>query len=418
LISEERDAATELHPAGDRGKRVPAPLRRALLGAALLLYTLLIAESFVRVFDPQPLMPRYIRGTAWGVRGNIPNARYWHHTSEVDVQYRINGQGLRADHDYPLRKPPGTCRIGIFGDSFLFGLEVDIRDSFADRLERRLKKRGFAVEVLNFSVGGFGTAEMLQTYEQFGRNFGLDVVIFSWDTSDLDDNVRSNLYRLKSGKLERANTEYLPAVNVQDMLIQYRLYRFIADHSELYTFVRDRISTFLKMRIKSERKQSLSVADAGEEEGGPPSPDNDIDELQHRNKIDLSAAILTHVDDVVTSSGADFYVLDIPARLSRIEFASPLGVLPETVRSRLKIISPLSALSKAARPDLKLYYEKGQGHFTPTGVGILVDEAVKGIVSSPRLASCADDAHRAAAATEPIGHAGLSASAAGFPPAP
>ncbi len=42
------------------------------------------------------------------------------------------------------------------------------------------------------------------------------------------------------------------------------------------------------------------------------------------------------------------------------------------MRSRLKIISPLAALSRAARPDLKLFYEKGQGHFTPTGVGILV----------------------------------------------
>ena len=397
MISDERDAATELRPATERGKRLPTPLRRVLRGAALLLYTLLFAEGFVRVFDPQPLMPRYITGTAWGVRGNIRNAVYWHHTPEVDVQYRINGQGLRADHDYPQRKPPGTCRIGIFGDSFLFGLEVDIRDSFADRLEKRLQRRGFAVEDLNFSVGGFGTAEMLQTYEQFGRNFDLDVVIFSWDTSDLEDNVRSNLFRLKSGKLERANSEYLPAVGVQDMLMQYRLYRFIADHSELYTFVRDRISLFLKKRIKSERRQSLSIADTGEAEGGPLSPDNDIDELQHRSKIDLSAAILTHADEVVTSSGADFYLIDIPAQLSRTEFTSPLNVLPETVRSRLKIISPQSALSKAARPDLKLYYEKGQGHFTPTGVGILVDEAVKSIASSPRLAACA-------------GH--------GFPPAP
>jgi hypothetical protein len=418
LISEERDAATGSRPPGGRGSRhFPAPLRRALLGAALVLYTLLFAEAFVRVFDPQPLMPRYISGTPWGVRGNIPHARYWHHTPEVDVQYRINGQGLRADRDYPLRKPPGTCRIGVFGDSFLFGLEVDLRDSFADRLERGLRERGFSAEVLNFSVGGFGTAEMLQTYEQFGRNFDLDAVLFSWDTSDLVDNVRSDLYRLKAGRLERANTAYLPAVDVQDMLMRYRLYRFISDHSELYTFVRDRISLFLKMRISSARKQALSVADTGDAEGASASVE-DIDELQHRNKIDLSAAILLHAGDVVTSSGGDFYIIDIPARLSRTEFSSPLGVLPAPVRSRLKIIEPLPALSKAARPDLKLYYEKGSGHFTPTGVQILVDEAVKSIASSPRLTACAQAAHRLTTADEPGGHAAPSASAAGFPPAP
>lgn len=415
MTSEERDHAKP--PAGGR-TRFARALRRALLASALVLYTLLFAEGFVRVFDPQPLMPRYITGTAWGVRGNIPNARYWHHTAEVDVEYRINGEGLRADRDYPQRKPPGTCRIGIFGDSFLFGLEVDLRDSFADRLERRLRERGFPVEVLNFSVGGFGTAEMLQTYEQFGRKFDLDVVLFSWDTSDLTDNVRSDLYRLKDGKLERANREYLPAVNIQDMLMRHRLYRFVADHSELYTFVRDRLSLLLKMRLQSERKQSLTAADLGEAEGETTSLDEDLDELQHRNKIDLSAAILTHVDDVVTSSGADFYLIDIPARLSRTEFASPLQILPAAVSSRLKIISPLAALSKAARPDLKLFYEKGQGHFTPTGVGILVQEAVKSIASSPRLASCASGVPRPATAKEPVGRASLSAGAGGFPPAP
>lgn len=418
MTSEEREAATALRPAGRPRGRLTTPLRRALQGAALLLYTLLLAEAFVRVFDPQPLMPRYISGTPWGVRGNIPHARYWHHTPEIDVEYRINSQGLRADRDYPLRKPPGTCRIGIFGDSFLFGLEVDLRDSFADRLERRLKERGFPVEVLNFSVGGFGTAEMLQTYEQFGRQFDLDAVLFSWDTSDLNDNVRSDLYRLKEGKLERAHSAYLPAVDVQDMLMRYRLYRFIADHSELYTFVRDRASLFLKMRMWSARKQALSVADEAEGAEGAAPVDQDIDELQHRNKIDLSAALLMHAHDVVTSNGADFYLLDIPARLSRTQFSSPLGVLPESVRSRLTIITPLAALSKAARPDLKLYYERGLGHFTPTGVGILVNEAVKSIASSPRLAACAQAARHTAAAAEPTGDQAPIASGAGLSSGP
>jgi len=155
-------------------------LRRALLAVALVVYTLLFAEGYLRVFDPQPLMPRYITGTAWGVRGNIPRARYWHHTPEVDVEYRINAQGLRADQDYPFAKPAGTCRVGIFGDSFLFGLEVDIRDGFADRLEKRLAQRGMRVQVLNFSVGGFGTAEMLQTMAQAWRPWRAYAVLHLW----------------------------------------------------------------------------------------------------------------------------------------------------------------------------------------------------------------------------------------------
>ena len=396
MISEGRESA--IASLRSRGAGFPLILRWTVRTVALVIYTLLFAELFVRVFDPQPVMPRYITGTAWGVRGNIPNARYWHHTPEVDVEYRINAQGLRADRVYPLAKPPGTCRIGIFGDSFLFGVEVDLRDSFAGRLEGRLRQAGIPVEVLNFSVGGFGTAEMLQTYEQFGRHFDLDAVIFSWDISDLGDNVRSDLFRLKAGALERAHAEYLPGVSVQDRLMQYRLYRLVADHSQLYSFVRERISVLLKNRLTLTHKQSLALADAGDSEGASQAGKDDMDEIQHRDVIDLSAAILLRAHDVVTSSGEDFYVMDLPTRQSRTEFASTIGILPAPVRSRIKIISPLAAMSAAARPGLKLYYERGQGHFTPAGVGILVDEAAKALASSARLASCAAEAASASAA--------------------
>ncbi len=167
---------------------------------------------------------------------------------------------------------------------------------------------------------------MLQTYEQFGRKFDLDVVLFSWDTSDLTDNVRSDLYRLKNGRLERANTEYLPAVNIQDMLMRYRVYRFVADHSQLYTFVRDRMSLLLKMRLQSERKQSLDCC-RPRRSGGRSDIRSTMISMSFNIAIKsiFPAAILTHADEVVSASGADFYLLDIPARLSRTEFASPLG---------------------------------------------------------------------------------------------
>jgi len=101
-------------------------LKRVIFAVALIAYTAILAEGYFRLLDPQPLMPRYVTGTPWGVRGNIPNARYWNHTPEVDVEYRINGQGLRADRDYPLQKPAGTCRVAVFGDSFFFGIELDL----------------------------------------------------------------------------------------------------------------------------------------------------------------------------------------------------------------------------------------------------------------------------------------------------
>ena len=387
MISEEQRSGSQTRDLEPRA-RYRRAARRALLCIALLVYSVLFAEVFIRIFDPQAVMPRYITGTAWGVRGNIPYSHYWHHTPEVDVEYRINGQGLRAEREYPLQKSPGTCRIALFGDSFFFGLESGYKNTFGALLEQRLREQKINAEVLNFAVGGFGTAEMLQTYEKFGLKFDPDIVIFSWEASDFNDNVRSDLYRLRSGRLERANAAYLPAVGIQDALMRFAAYRFVADHSQLYTFVRERFNRIVKQQLVGAQQAALGVPQAGDADADRASDGADSDDLAHRNKIDLSAAILLHADDEVVSSGREFYVVDIPSRLSRTEFASTIGAMPEAVRSHIPIVEPLAALSKAARPDLKLYYEKGLGHFTPTGTQILVEKTWEALKSSARLAAC------------------------------
>ena len=215
------------------------PISRSVTSIAaaigLVAYTLFFSELFIRLVAPQPMFPRYITGTPWGVRGNIPGAHYWHWSPEVDVEFRINRWGMRDDRDFALEKPPGTCRIAVFGDLFFMGYEVDLKDLFSARLEARLRSSGINVEVLNFSVSGFGTAEMLRTYEAFGRNFNPDLVIFQWHLSDPGDNVRSDLYRIVNGQLLPGSPTYLPSVEVQDVLMQSRVYRWVADHSQLYS---------------------------------------------------------------------------------------------------------------------------------------------------------------------------------------
>ncbi len=75
-----------------------------------------------------------------------------------------------------------------------------------------------------------------------------------------------------------------------------------------------------------------------------------------------------YVAEARFAQNIDFYVVEIPTRTSRTEFRSTVERLPPETRERLKIISPLAAFARAARPDLKLYYEQGHGHLTPTGV--------------------------------------------------
>lgn len=371
-------------------------LRRVVATILLGVYTLAYAELFVRIVSPQSVLPRYVVGTPWGVRGNMPNAHYWHHTPEVDVEYRINGEGLRADHDYSFRKPGGTCRVAVFGDSFFMGYELDLKDTFTTQLEELLRARGWRVEVLNFSVSGFGTAEMLHTYEAYARRFDPDIVLFSWHYSDVDDNVRSGLFRLRSDKLETANPTYIPGGAVQDLLLGSALYRFVADNSQLYTLLRDRVVVFTKQMLINLRqdRQQLNVAPENDEGGGA-----DEDELAHaaqvKANIDLSSAIVAHAAQVVAADGRDFYLVEIPMRISRTKFRSTVEVLSASVRSTINIISPMTVFSKAARPDLKLYFELGHGHFTPRAARLLAEEAADTLSRSPRSSTCAAADERA-----------------------
>jgi hypothetical protein len=386
------DIASSVAPSGvfERPKSRWRSLAKSVAqGFSLIVFTLAFGEAFVRILCPQPVMPRYVTGTPWGVRGNIPYAHYWHYTPEVTIEYRINGQGLRADHEFQTQKTAGTCRVAVFGDSLLMGYEVDLRDSFSTRLEEQLRDRGFAVEVLNFSVSGFGTAEMLRTYEAFARHFDPDFVLFSWHMTDLEDNVRSDLYRMRNGKLASANSSYLPGVRTQDFLMRFSVYRFVSDHSQLYALLRERTGRFTKglvLQLHQERVTAKMAAAAAD------TPNEDEDDAIHAARVqvnrELSSAIVELAAKEVAADGRAFYLVEIPIKESRTRFRSSVDVLSDATRSRVNIISPLDTFTRVARPEVKLYYEQGEGHLTPYGVQLLASEAAAALERTSRLSAC------------------------------
>jgi hypothetical protein len=167
---------------------------------------------FLRLLAPQPLMPRNVTASNFGIRVNMPNDSYWQTTPEVHVQLRINSQGIRADEEIPLEKPAGTKRIVVLGDSYGMGYEVDLKDTFTTQMANRLNAAGQKVQIINLSVSGYGNAEELLMLENRGFAFHPDLVLLAWHQSDFDDNVRSELFVLSDGKLVRDHAEYLPGV--------------------------------------------------------------------------------------------------------------------------------------------------------------------------------------------------------------
>jgi hypothetical protein len=334
---------------------------RILFGIA---WTLFACEIFLRIFAPQPLMPRNVTASNFGVRVNTPSQSYWQKTPEVHVQVRINSQGIRADEEIPLAKPPGVKRIVVLGDSYGMGYEVDLKDAFTTQMANLLNAAGQRVQVVNLSVSGYGNAEELLMLRHRGLEFHPDLVLLAWHDTDLDDNIRSQLFSLRDGKLVRDQPAYLPGVKTRQMLDHIPGYSWLEANSMLYAFVRERAAGKMKDLLAATRGGGgPAVAPVPVLNGtiGPATRPAAVPSYSER----LTVALLAQIRDDCEQHGAKFLILDIPTWRSRTQFASRLPLLPSEGAAKLDVVSPLNVFK--SHVGEKLFWERGHYHFTVLG---------------------------------------------------
>jgi hypothetical protein len=115
-------------------------------------------------------------------------------TREGRAYVRINSKGLR-DEERALEKPRDVYRIAVFGDSSVEALQVDLKDTFPTLLGQRLSEcrfqAGKRIEVINFGVAGFGTAQEYVMLETEAAAYRPDLVMLAFSYgSDLRNNSR------------------------------------------------------------------------------------------------------------------------------------------------------------------------------------------------------------------------------------
>jgi hypothetical protein len=76
------------------------------------------------------------------------------------------------------KKNAGAQRIGIFGDSFVEGLETEYGFDFPSLLEKKLHDAGLpTVQVINFGVRSYGVHQSYLLWEYLAKGYGLDYVV-------------------------------------------------------------------------------------------------------------------------------------------------------------------------------------------------------------------------------------------------
>jgi hypothetical protein len=153
---------------------------------------LLVAEIALRVVGytfPTFYAPDAARGYALR-----PGMRGWYR-KEGESYVEINSDGLR-DREHSKPKAPNTFRVAVLGDSYAEALQVPVEAAFWRVLETDLRacgaRGGREIEVINFGVSGYGTAQELLTLRGKVWDYAPDLVLLAVTTNnDITDNSRA-----------------------------------------------------------------------------------------------------------------------------------------------------------------------------------------------------------------------------------
>ncbi|MBV8771110.1 MAG: SGNH/GDSL hydrolase family protein, partial [Deltaproteobacteria bacterium] len=182
--------------------------RRILASAVLIVLGIglgfVIAEMAIRLLGlSKPEFYAYSPTRGWKLRAG---ASGWQ-TEEGCAFVRVNRWGYRGP-DWSRFKPNGTLRVAVVGDSFIEAQQVSEHETICSAIQRDLTsvlpltgrsghQRLNRVEVMNFGVDGYGTAQEFFTVTEDVWKFSPDVVVLAFFPGN---DVRNNSVAMEGDK--------------------------------------------------------------------------------------------------------------------------------------------------------------------------------------------------------------------------
>jgi hypothetical protein len=172
-------------------------MRKALVLAAVAAALAFGAEVAVRAFGySAPFWTRPDAAVGWSLR---PGTQGWF-IKEGRNFVAISEAGLR-DREHLLDKPDDAYRIALLGDEQSEAMQVPLERTWWAQLEPRLEQCGFApgkrVEVINFGVTGYGTAQEYALLETRAMRYRPDLVLLQFSSGN---DVQNNSFALAEDK--------------------------------------------------------------------------------------------------------------------------------------------------------------------------------------------------------------------------
>jgi hypothetical protein len=277
-----------------------------------------------------------------------PGAEGWWRR-EGEAYVRINSDGLR-DRDHPKRKPANTVRIAVLGDSYAEALQVPMEDAFWAVMERQLSAckafGGRKVEMINFGVSGYQTAQELVTLRRYVWDYSPDIVLLTVTTAN---DIRDNSPRLASYPYVPFGVYRNGALVINNSAIERRagsfsfrlqqsalgtLFYWMRDHSRVVQLL-DKVRFALhNLRVKKRpRDDARSDTPEGEEVGLDDNVYLEPNDPAWDDAWRVTEGLISLMRDEVRDRGASFFVVTLsnsiqvnPNHAARQRFMNRLGV--------------------------------------------------------------------------------------------
>jgi lysophospholipase L1-like esterase len=305
----------------------------------VLLVLLLVAEVALRIVGysrPNLYTTDADRGGALR-----PGAEGWWR-KEGEAYIKINSDGLR-DREHTRQKEAGTLRIAVLGDSWAEAFQVPLEKTFWAVMEQKLSEcarlAGRKVEVINFGVSGYGTAQELITLRRHVWEYSPDIVLLAFNgANDVSDNSRAlrkeddiPYFIYRDGELV-LDSRFRESPNFQLRISTWnKRLKVVRDYSRVLQFAYDLLNVI--EANKAARGQRQQDGEGNE----PPA----LDMAFYRPPNDpvwndawaVTDDLLTRMSDEVAKGGAKFLVVSLGSDIEvnpdprvREEFIKRLGV--------------------------------------------------------------------------------------------
>jgi hypothetical protein len=319
---------------------------------------------------------------------------------------RINSAGLR-DREHALTKPADTIRIAVLGDSYAEALQVDQQQAFWVVMENQLQQCGALggkkIEVINFGVSGYGTAQELITLREKVWQYSPDIVLLAVTTNnDITDNSRAlkgtdevPYFIEQNGALTLDQSFKTSRSFVLRQSLISRLGRWFKDHLRVIQAINEGHRGF-KILLASWKEKLKSKEAPAANQSTAPLAEVGIDNMIYREPADavwknawnVTELLIRQIHDEVSAHKASFWMITlsngpqvIPNANLREQFMKRVGstdlLYPDL---RLKAFAEREHIQAIIlAPDLQVYAQQqnvflhgfegnlGNGHWNATG---------------------------------------------------